>query len=662
MIRIKYTIKDLLQENLYLPYLIISIATIVLYVQTVSFEFTNLDDKAIILNNFDIIGNISNITKAFTSDAFCRTPGYVLYRPMQTVTFMMDAYVGGKNPWIYHTTNVILHLITCCLLYRLLIVLIPSSPLNFLLALLYCVHPLFTHAVAWVPSRGDLLICCFGIASFLTFRNSIEGNRWYMVIAHSLLFSLTLFSKESAIVFPIMYGYYYFFIYHKRKLNNRLIVLVSIWAIVIGLYLFLRSQVVMTAASDQLFGITPLGKNYPILLIIIGKFFLPFHLTTMPVINTLSVVMGIIVFIVLGLLIYSVQRKQVSIIFLGILWYLLFLLPSLFYRHPEADITFDFFDHRMYLPCVGIVILIADLLAKKLELNQKKWVAYAMGIIIILFSLLTIHHSQDYKDAITFCSSAIAENPRNVVAYHDRGYAKLLQNDISGALDDYSKKIEIRRDDALAYYDRGNVYYISQNYDSALNDYDRAIQLDSSCQEFYYNRALTQWHLHNYTGCIFDCDKALELSPTDINTYLQRGQANDALGQVQKALRDYDLAIYYSPHNVECFKNRASARCRAGDFKGAIDDCSKALTIDPSNAEVYYYRSFAYNEMKNFRGSLSDLDSAISFNQNYDLAYYQRGWLRLQLNDRVGACEDFRKLDLLGFPNAKQLLNTHCKN
>ena len=86
------------QKYRFLPYILIAGVAIALYGQAASFEFTNLDDQAIIIDNFGIIGDISNISTAFTSDAFLQIQGGTFYRPLQTVTFMLDASIGGKTP------------------------------------------------------------------------------------------------------------------------------------------------------------------------------------------------------------------------------------------------------------------------------------------------------------------------------------------------------------------------------------------------------------------------------------------------------------------------------------------------------------------------------------------------------------------------------------
>ena len=48
-----------------------------------------------------------------------------------------------------------------------------------------------------------------------------------------------------------------------------------------------------------------------------------------------------------------------------------------------------------------------------------------------------------------------------------------------------------------------------------------------------------------------------------------------------------------------------------------------------------------------------DYNNALELNPNYDLAYFGRGAARKSLNDKKGACEDFKKALELGYEEAE---------
>ena len=122
--------------------LIITILPILVYVQSVNYDYTNFDDNGIILQKFDIVGNIHHIDTAFKVDAFFNPTGD-FYRPVQNITFMLDAQVSKDKLWMFHITNLLIHILTCISLYFFLPFLNIKKYTSFLLAALFSIHPLF---------------------------------------------------------------------------------------------------------------------------------------------------------------------------------------------------------------------------------------------------------------------------------------------------------------------------------------------------------------------------------------------------------------------------------------------------------------------------------------------------------------------------------------
>ena len=101
--RIKAAESVKLPKNRFIIYLsFLVVIPFTLYFKTIHFDFSRFDDKDIILANYDTISDFSNVKEAFTHDAFMSQTAYSFYRPAQTISFMIDAQIGGQQPWIYH--------------------------------------------------------------------------------------------------------------------------------------------------------------------------------------------------------------------------------------------------------------------------------------------------------------------------------------------------------------------------------------------------------------------------------------------------------------------------------------------------------------------------------------------------------------------------------
>ena len=156
--------------------LYIALAVLAVYFTAPGFHFIGFDDMEILKQRYFIIGDLSKIKLAFTTDAFLGT-NTSFYRPLQTLSFMLDALVGGPKPFIYHLTNLLLHIAGSLCVFWLLVSLGYHRLSSLLLALLFALHPMFVPMVAWVPTRGDLLLTIFVIVSFVLFIKSFRGNR-----------------------------------------------------------------------------------------------------------------------------------------------------------------------------------------------------------------------------------------------------------------------------------------------------------------------------------------------------------------------------------------------------------------------------------------------------------------------------------------------------
>src|SRR5262245_23303101 len=85
--------------------------------------------------------------------------------------------------------------------------------------------------------------------------------------------------------------------------------------------------------------------------------------------------------------------------------------------------------------------------------------------------------NKDHDLRIKGCSAVIQHNPKDVVAYHNRGDAYGLKGDFDHAIADYSKAIEINPNYAPAYNGRGRAYTSKGDYVHAVADVTRASEL-----------------------------------------------------------------------------------------------------------------------------------------------------------------------------------------
>src|SRR5262249_53633294 len=93
-------------------------------------------------------------------------------------------------------------------------------------------------------------------------------------------------------------------------------------------------------------------------------------------------------------------------------------------------------------------------------------------------------------ELIAACSRVLARDPREAVAYHNRGVAYYLKHDYDRAIADYDQAIRLDPKYASAYHERGKAYRAKGDYDRLMADLDQAIRLDPKFANAYNERGL----------------------------------------------------------------------------------------------------------------------------------------------------------------------------
>src|SRR5437899_4001582 len=359
----------------------IALAVLAVYATAPSLKFIEFDDNEILKQHYFIIGDISKIKLAFTTDAFLGTNG-TFYRPLQTLSFMLDALVGGPKPFIYHLTNLLLHIASSLCVFWLLLTLGYQRLLSPLVTLLFALHPMFVPMVAWVPTRGDLLLSIFVIVSFVLFIKSFRANRPVLVVWHGISFFLAFLSKETAVAVPALCLLYYYFERRKtrsRKLINRYFVA---WLIAGGAWYYLHSALHVVKGDSV--GLAAFIQNLPIMPELLGKFLVPARFQLTPLFNFTDTVIGVVAAALFAWLIVRIGGRANRKVQFGLLWALLCILPVMVFRNADAQYIFDYLYHRAYLPSIGLIIVLAELLNRLGLRNERYFQRVAIGAVPFL--------------------------------------------------------------------------------------------------------------------------------------------------------------------------------------------------------------------------------------------------------------------------------------
>jgi tetratricopeptide (TPR) repeat protein len=256
----------------------------------------------------------------------------------------------------------------------------------------------------------------------------------------------------------------------------------------------------------------------------------------------------------------------------------------------------------------------------------------------------------DMLGAISDYSKAAQLEPCSAEAFNGIGISLFSLGKYKAAIDNFNKAIEINPQFFLALNNRGLAKYKLSLYMEAIKDYDKAIQLNSKHPEFFDNRGLAKNALGYYSNAIADYNSAISIDPMYAEAYNNRSNTKEANGEYESAYEDYQIYLQLSSAKAPIFNEKGYACYIDGNYNEAIINYNKAIKLDPNLPEAFYNRGLAFYQLSKYKEAQEDFNSAISLkprltSEDADI-FFQRGQaeyaLRLYVNaryDYIVACK-----------------------
>ncbi len=576
-----------LKSNLFF-FLLLTVIVFSLYGKSINFEFTNHDDASLIVNNINYLSQWKNIPSLFTTSAYL-SKNYYYYRPVLTLSFSIEAILFYNNTKIYHLTNIILFILALYLMYVFLSKLNTNKTVLKLLMILVCVHPILASSVVWIPARNDTLLAIFVFLSFICFIKYLEENSIKNLAFYILFFTISLFTKESAIFVTVLYILFmYCFDYKlsKKETVKNIFVFLGIFVI----YFYLRHISVNTVKMNEhilyfkdYFDNVIYGYAY-----FIYKFFNFFDIPIM--VDTLNInkVLHLVSYIFSFLILYVMCNKKTisfKVLLFCLAWFVLWLLPTFLFLKSNYLLLF----HRMFIPSFAVILILCKLL-------ERVWVKYKklfVMLYILLFGILCFNSSLQANKYST---------PQSYIKYSKKICTKspIVQNVI---LQDYIYKKD---------YD--NAMKTAKNL---IKKYPEFISGKIRMAQILYKQGKKDEAINMYIKIIQTAkEEAQYVCYKDLSMiYYEQNEFKKALFYAQKA---YNL----KPHNVEVLENLATIYAKIGYYKEAIYILSDLLSFDKKNVQYMYNLGLLYEASGNLDKAIEYAKLAVA-QAPYDAGYNQ---------------------------------------
>ena len=426
--------------------LAILIATTLAYLPGLSGGF-NLDDFGNIVHNRAI--QLQTLDWNSLQDAIWSFSGSNFQRPISMGSFALNWYWFGPDPYAFKLTNLLIHLATGMAVYWLMLLFLraPRAPRpskfssNYWLALtitaLWLFHPLHISTVLYIYQRmaelGTLFLV-LGCASYTLARlRMIERERDWLpaMLASFLLFMpLSLFSKETGLLLPLFTALIEISLFRFQGHGNR-----TDWRIpaFYGVALIIVLGKLVLSYNDPNNFLTGLLRHFEV-----REFSLQERLLTQPRVmwfylkmlllpdlrdmglfhddlplshdwwtppSTLPAIAALAALAAVGIILL----RRAPLIGMGILWFFVgHLLESTFVPLEMV------YEHRNYLPSIGIAIAVGAAIFRLAERLGKPAVSIVISLLLMATLLLiNYHRSNNWQNAIRQHQADVMHHPQS---------------------------------------------------------------------------------------------------------------------------------------------------------------------------------------------------------------------------------------------------------
>jgi tetratricopeptide (TPR) repeat protein len=412
-------------------------------------------------------------------------------RALLYVTFTLNHIWTQQNVWSYHLVNLVFHLINGVLLFfvaqhvfhRALADLRLSRLYAFGAALFFVVHPLQTESVTYVSSRSELLSTLFYLVAFLVFVSRPEARIGFLLsLAIATLFVFGMSAKETVISLPVtllLYDLLFLSKFEWRAVLSR-------WRFY-GTFLVGAVAVAYYVATVTLRGSIGPGREGHLS---VWHYFLTqlramvryVYLTFFPVGLNLDYdfppsvslfepkIIGSLIFLSALVVLGWLWRRSQPIFSFSIFWFFLTLAPTSSVV-PILDVIFE---HRMYLPMVGIslsfpvfVVLATRYLRDRISFVPNP--AAVAAVLLIILTVGTFRRNYTWGDEVRLFEDVLKKSPQKARAFNSLSWAHYKKGQYPEAIAVLQKALEVIPSQRQGFAETlGQLYLKTGRYDDAI--------------------------------------------------------------------------------------------------------------------------------------------------------------------------------------------------
>ncbi len=543
------------------------------------------------------------------------TPGG---RPLFNLTLAINYAISGLHPWSYHLLSIVIHALAGLALLGVLRHTLAgpriqprlgprSADVALAISLLWVVHPLHSHAVAYTAQRSEALMGLFFLLTFYCAIRAWQAPGWRWPVLAVVFCILGTGSKQiMAAAPPLVVAYD--LVFHPAPVRA---VIRRRWRLWAGLALCWPIVIALASARPRVMsvgiGLDGVGAFDYLLtqfevLVHYGRLtFWPAPLCFdygWPIAEGLGQVWPQALLVIgagVASAIALLRRNPWG--FVGA-WFFVILAPTSSVLPIVTEVAAE---HRMYLPAAGLLAALGVLAARGLRrlahrIGRPRALRWAAGLIVGAatagLTYQTARTNKLYHDEIALWRDVVAKRPRNYVAHHSLGHALERYGQPRAAEEHYRRAIEIRPDYSTALNNLATMKTAAGDLEAAERLLLRALERWPDYGEAWSNLAAVRRRRGDIDGAVAALEHSLEDETSEHRgdcaynlgmALLVRSQPGDRQRAVAALERAVELAVDPDP---DAHFQLGRLLLKLGRRTAAARHLRRSLALDPDRAEA----------------------------------------------------------------------------
>lgn len=576
--------------------ILLALLTLIPYAQMLGQDFVNYDDDLFITRN-------PHIYRGLTSDAVQWAFGFQTqsqYHPLTTLSHALDCQLFGLNPAGPKAFNLLLHVATTVLIFRLLLMMTGSLWPSAIVAALCGIHPLRVEAVAWISERKEMLSDFFGVLttiSYVWYTRRRNIGRYLLML---LLYTLTLMSKPMLVTLPFVFLLLDYCPLRRFDLTPVLALPRKLWWLFVEkLPMFplliassyLTWRVVEFSGAAHSLKATPIAFRLVNVLIAycwyIYKTFVPLQLTCLYVFDPTwpiwKVALSATVFLSIT---YFALRNLRRRPYLAVGWFFFVgtMVPVIGLVQVGAQ---SYADRYSYVGQIGLFVMLAwggaDLLKRfRVAPNLVSILLAAVIAALVGVTAIQVTYWDNGKSLFTH---ALDVDSQNATAHNNLGSIYLVEGNLQRAAEEFFAATQIFSESPEAWSNLGNTLILKGDYGLAIEALDVAYKYRPDSKFVLTNLGIAYFAKKDMDRAIDYLGRAVQSDPYYSNARFYLAQALRQVGRLEEA-QAHAEAVIQLQDTADAEVVLADILSQRGNQAGAMEAIKRALQLNPKSEKA----------------------------------------------------------------------------